>query len=752
MALIKRNIWILFYMILIIGFGILFFVILNIYNNTYEKYEKKQESIVNVSSTSIYSTFLQYEMLLDILGEQLVYNNNYKSKNKSRQILDNLLKLNSPIIAFGLAKPDGQLYVTSSNLKNIKKLPNLLKKPETTKSFRYALNEDKMVIGRTYFHNTLNTLIIPIRKAIKGKDQKTIAVMTAGINVKKAINTNKSIILFRDIDYFNQLTKYRDKKHKEVYNKPLSLTYVNHIIKKVEQKYKKDIFHIKNDENIFSIEYEKLDSKHKVLSAIKYIKRYKLWILHQNRIDKINDEILNRSLPYLVIYVITSLILFFMFRYINKIEYKKRKALYHQASHDYLTNLNNRLYLANNLDNVTVKNSKPFTVFFIDMDNFKNINDNYGHNYGDMILKEVSFRLQSFKKQNDILVRYSGDEFILVSYVIKKEKVKKIANDIINRLLEPYSIRQYQFILGASIGIAQFPLDGKDFDEVKRYADIAMYEAKKKRNTYYLFEDSIKHKHLRNSLIEQELKTAIQNDEIYMVYQPQIDIKGNLYGVEALVRWENEKLGFIPPDEFIKIAETSGIMTRLGKHIIEKSFIEINQLQKNLNKEFQLSLNISVKQFMEPNFYDKLFEQIERLNFNRLKITLEVTESIFIDDIEFILSLLNKLRNKDIKISLDDFGTGYSSLSLLKKLPIDELKIDKSFIDDILYDEDSLNMVESIISIGKTFKMSVLAEGIESKEQKEKLTNISCDLFQGYYFSKPLKVNDLKNYILNNHT
>jgi len=753
MAILKKNIWSLFYFLIIIGLAILITSIYSTSKHIENEYIQKQKALLKTSSAAIYSTFIQQEMLLDILGEQLTQNENYKSLDKSRKILDNLLILDSPIAAFGLAKPNGELYVTSSNLKDIKKLPNLLEKKETKESFKYALDKDYMVVGRTYYHKVLESLVIPIRKAIKDKSGNTIAVMTAGINVNKAFNTiPKSTLIFRELDYYNQITEIRDDSKLEVYNFPIPKENIELIKRSVEKKYKTSIEEIKNEERAISINLVRHHQKSEVLSTLKYIKRYKLWIVNQNKMENFYKDIIEESIIFAVTFFVLMLVLYYLFRIIDNFEKQKQKALYHQATHDYLTNLHNRLYLSNIFEkDFNAYKNKSFSLLFIDMDNFKSINDNYGHNYGDEILKKISQRLQSFKKPKDVLVRYSGDEFILIVFETKKDKIKKLASDIIQRVSEPYPIDHYQFILGASIGISQYPIDGKNFDEIKRYADIAMYEAKKEKNTYCIFEDSIKHKYLKSSLIEHELKTAVENSEIYMAYQPQIDKNGELYGVEALVRWENEKLGFVPPDQFIKIAEASGLMSKLGEHIIKTSLSDIQTIQKQINKKFQLSINISVKQFMEPNFYENLFAIVEKINFDRLKITLEVTENVFIEDLDFIINLLNKIKKQNVKISLDDFGTGYSSLSLLKKLPVDELKIDKSFIDDILFDKSSESMVESIISIGKNFDMLIVAEGIESKEQEQKLTNLDCDLFQGYLYSKPLKKEDLLAYIKNYH-
>lgn len=749
MAIIRHNIWSIFYLLFlltVIGLSILIF---NTKKIVYHEYTTEQENITKLTANSIHSILLQYEMLLDILGHQLTHNNNYESLSKSREILDDLLKLNPTLSAFGLAKPDGQLYITSSNINKLENLPNLLLKDETKDSFELTLRSTKMVLGRTYFHPILKAFIVPIRKTIRNEKNEIIAVMTAGIDISKSFKLfgKKDFIsyLFRDRDYYNQLTDERFVNEEKIYTQPTPKIFVEKLISKVEKKYKQSVNTLKANETVVTISFSKITNGESTLASIQYIKRYDLWAMTQIPTKIINKSILNQSIILVVLFIIIMLILFYLFKYIHNFEKKKQKALEYQANHDYLTNLHNRLYLSKLFEDETTISS--YSLFFIDMDNFKNINDNYGHEYGDKILKEVSKRLLSFKKEKDELIRYSGDEFMLISHTTEKEKVKVLAKKIIQRLSEPYYLDQYQFILGASIGIAQYPLDGSNFDETKRYADIAMYESKKERNTYTLFEDSIKHQYLTQSIIERELKTALEKDEIYMMYQPQVNAFGKLYGIEALVRWQNEELGFIPPGTFIKISENIGYMTKLGDFIIQTSLNEIKEVQQITQLEFQLSINISVKQFMEKDFFEKFMHEIKKKGFNQLKLTLEVTENIFIEDVKTILSLLDKIKKESIKISLDDFGTGYSSLSLLRQLPIDELKIDKSFVDDILEDDNAKSMAKSIISIGKKFDFTLLAEGIETLEQKELLSSYGCELFQGYYYSKPLKKEDLIEYI-----
>jgi len=247
--------------------------------------------------------------------------------------------------------------------------------------------------------------------------------------------------------------------------------------------------------------------------------------------------------------------------------------------------------------------------------------------------------------------------------------------------------------------------------------------------------------------VEQALHKALDKHEFYMVYQPQIDHEGTIYGVEALVRWNSAEMGLVPPDQFIPIAEAAGVMPRLGKFILSTTLKEMKSLQTELGRSLQTSINISIKQFMETHFLDYLIQKIEQENFNRISLCLEITESLFIEDIDYILPLLQKVHELGLHISMDDFGTGYSSLSILRKLPIDELKIDKSFVDAILNDVTAEKMIQNIIAIGKNLEMYILAEGVERKEQEDLLKEYGCDRFQGYLYSKPLTYDALKEFL-----
>ena len=300
---------------------------------------------------------------------------------------------------------------------------------------------------------------------------------------------------------------------------------------------------------------------------------------------------------------------------------------------------------------------------------------------------------------------------------------------------------------GCSIGIARFPEHGTHLDELLRAADIAMYEAKKKRNSVALFRQNLEDQYLKRIRIEQMLRGAEERGEIFMAFQPQFNTEGSFHGVEALVRWSQPELGLIPPDQFIEVAEQSGGMEKLGGYIVDQSLSQIQTLNQRYDTHFRLSINISLRQFAEAEFVGSLLAKIRTAGMRTDAICLEITESLVVEDVGHFRAMLLELHEAGIRIALDDSGTGYSSLSILRDLPIDELKIDKSFVNNIQSDETSLKMVKNIINIGRIYEMDVLAEGVETEEQMRILKECGCDLFQGYLFARPMTIDALEVFI-----
>ena len=384
---------------------------------------------------------------------------------------------------------------------------------------------------------------------------------------------------------------------------------------------------------------------------------------------------------------------------------------------------------------------------FLDLDNFKNINDSYGHNYGDLILKQVADRLRLLFAKPATVCRQGGDEFIILSPETDQLLLEQLALKVLSRLSEPYLVDQYSFTIGASIGICQYPNDGDSFDSLLSAADTAMYRAKKQKNDYCLFTDELRQQISSTAIIEQALHGALSNNELHMVYQPQITDEGKLYGVEALLRWHNPELGITPPDRFIPVAEDNGTIIELGYFVIDQSIQDIVNFRKSHGfSEIILSINVSIRQLQAVGFIQRLEALLRSYEYPAKQLTLEITEGIFIHDFEYMLPRLDEIRALGINLSLDDFGTGYSSLRMLKNLPIDELKIDKSFIDHITENKKDKAMVSSILNIAKNANTRVVAEGIEYREQSELLTELGCVIEQGYYHSKPITYDQLVEY------
>lgn len=429
---------------------------------------------------------------------------------------------------------------------------------------------------------------------------------------------------------------------------------------------------------------------------------------------------------------------------------KEKKDLFLMARTDSLSGLANRNYLNEFLEilipTAKRKNSE-FAFLFLDLDNFKTINDSLGHHIGDELLLNVSDVLKKVLRPNDFIARVGGDEFVLIIQDFKSNlELTNIIKRIQEQLSKPWLIQTNPISTTCSVGIAIFPKDGQDIISLMKNADIAMYEAKKHgRNTYHFFTEELNDAVLRIINLDKEMRNALKNNNYKLFYQPKVCIEtSKIIGAEALTRWIHPEKGFIAPSEFIPLAEENGFIIKLGDWIIDEA---LNQHLdwKNKSIDIAISINISAKQFLKKDFAENLIKKIEEKSIIPNKVILEITEYILIDNSNKVYSSLKKLHDFGIKISLDDFGTGYSSLSYLRKYPIDYLKIDKSFVDET-YSKNGKIFIETIVKMGQMLNMKIVAEGVENSNQVEYLKSISCDLYQGYYFSKPLSAKDFEDF------
>ncbi|HCG8598745.1 TPA: EAL domain-containing protein [Vibrio parahaemolyticus] len=751
----KKNIWTLYMMLLTVS--IVTFSLFGYYHYqaTLDKYKDKQLLQLELFASSVESLLKGQESLLEVVGHQLVEQNSFTrtAAIQTRPMLDKLLNIHPAIIGFGLTNPNGDYISVSSNL-ILEKLHNLKQDPLTRETFLEALNSDRMVIGRTYFMEAQDSLVIPIRKAIPDKNGVVQAVMTAGFNMNTSsvfrndihANEHNRVSLIRNDGYLT-FSSSEDTTIKD-YQKPADDLNKQALLDQIQQDYGWDTDQVKQLTRAINVvvDTQRLNE----LITLKYLPDYGLWTASSTDLGFIKRGFYSQFAFYCIVFLIVQAAFYALFRSIANNEHETKERLLYQACHDHLTRLPNREYLRSNIQRWMCGSSNPFTLMFIDIDNFKSVNDTHGHEFGDEVLKQISTRLNHFSGEGRLIVREASDEFIFIVNRTDEETIKDLANELIQTLSKPYNVNDNQFLLSCSIGIAFYPMHGDNLDALLLSADIAMYQAKKQRNAYSLFNQEMQASHLHKMKVEQRLRLAIEKQTLFMAYQPQLNINGEIYGVEALVRWEDEELGKVPPNEFVPVAESSGLMVRLGELIIEKSLEDMGLLTTHLATPIQMSINISVKQFLHAKFIERLMAAMDKYHLDCNRITLEITENLFIEDLEKFSPTCERLHALGFKISLDDFGTGYSSLSMLRTLPIDEVKIDKSFVDNIEHDKKALNMVKNIIAIGKNFEMKVLAEGVETQRQRDQLEACGCDLIQGYFYSKPLSFDQLVSFVKDN--
>lgn len=428
----------------------------------------------------------------------------------------------------------------------------------------------------------------------------------------------------------------------------------------------------------------------------------------------------------------------------------KEKRINHLAYYDEITNLPNRTRFMESVSRFLEKDSNIFSIIYLDLDNFKSVNDTLGHTAGDILLRSVADNLGLYVEEFDLLSRLGGDEFaILVKGKSDIFELERYAKSIIKSFEKPFYIMDHEFFITASIGITRFPSDGTEIGELLQNADIAMYYSKNSgKNSYSFFDRRLKSLLRQKTILENEMKQAIFDKGFSLYYQPQIDLlTGEINGLEALIRWIKADGSFVAPDKFIPLAEETGQIIILGKWVIEEAIKQIISWKEKGLGYIHVAVNISTKQIQQNDFVEDVIDLIQIYDIDTKYLSFEITETAAMFDFKNSVHKLNRLRKHGISISLDDFGTGYSSLTYLRRLPIDYLKLDKGFIDSILDESIQGEIVKSVIDLSKKMDLKVVAEGIEYKEQLEFIKTAGADYAQGYYYSKPLPAEEIYTFI-----
>ncbi len=418
--------------------------------------------------------------------------------------------------------------------------------------------------------------------------------------------------------------------------------------------------------------------------------------------------------------------------------------LAHLASHDPLTNLPNRSLFGDRLAGAIVEargNGRRLALLYVDLDDFKIVNDTFGHAVGDALLQLVSTRIERELRAGDIVARMGGDEFAILHLAPPDaEAARSLGNRIIGRLSEPFSIEERPIFVGASVGISLFPDDAGEVELLHRNADLAMYEAKSSgRNRCCFFNDMLDQEAHRRALLEQALREPDLACQLQIAFQPQVDVRsGDLVGVEALLRWTHPVHGPISPEEFIPVAERCGLIGEIGAWVLRESCRRAREWHRTGMRRISVAVNVATNQFRDGNMPQLVSDVLAETGLPPDWLELEITETGIMRDMHVAADTLVALHQQGVGLAIDDFGTGYSSLSYLRRLPVDRIKIDRSFVKDVTVNEDAAVVANTIVQLAHSLRLQVVAEGVETAMQAEFVRAVGCDFAQGYYYGRPL--------------
>ena len=419
------------------------------------------------------------------------------------------------------------------------------------------------------------------------------------------------------------------------------------------------------------------------------------------------------------------------------------------AYYDSLTGLPNRGMFLERLQHILAQAQRErdkVNLIFLDLDNFKDVNDTQGHDVGDQLLRHVAERLSACIRDSDLLARLGGDEFVVVCPAsVVQDSVAAVIQRVMAVFENPFQIEGHELYTTASMGVAVYPDDSHDASSLFRCADTAMYQAKNEgRAQFRFFSADLNQKILQRVALESSLRKGIERDEFFLHFQPLWDLKSaRMVGVEVLLRWQSSDYGLMLPSTFISLLEDSGLINSVGEWVLRNACLQARDWTRNEHRDLKVAINISGKQMKHPKFLDMITEIIRETGVNPHNIELEFTESVIMENIENTVEIFNRLKHMGIKLSIDDFGTGYSSLNYLKHFPVDRIKIDKSFVADINRNQSDAAIIEAIVSMAQSLNLRVVAEGVETGEQLHSLTELGCDEVQGFYLAMPMHADDL---------
>ncbi len=673
--------------------------------------------------------FNHHQSMLRILGERLLELDAGNFPERGRTLIDQMHRINPALAGFGLARNDGQLVLVSS-VESGSELPNLLTQAESAKSFEAVLKTGQMQTGRTYYMKLLNRWVIPIRVAIKDNNGAIPLVMAAGIDIDAEVTTWNALYLPKDFEvrvlrsggYWQFVKPLSDEDKATVYASKVESSFFDMIV----------------SQNIGAGQVT-FDYGGRIYLAT-YIEQWGMYsIVSLPRTYLIRNLISKLTIPTLLlaVFVIVGLVFYTI---VSRAQRQYLTNLIKQATLDSLTSLPNRVLAMDRLEQAieyASRSGQAVAVIYLDLDNFKRINDGFGHLIGDELLTLCGMRLKETIRSGDTVARLGGDEFLLIlPSLINSDASDMILRKIHIQLDIPFVVGQREIFAHCSMGVALYPEDGAEPSDLLKAADTALYKAKDSgRRTHCFYSQQMNEEAERRVVLEAALRYALDKNELYPVYQLQIDmVDMRCTGAEVLMRWNSEELGVVMPDEFIPVAEETGLITDIGEFVLVNVCQTLALLQEHVSADFHMAINVSARQLREAEFLEKTKSVLREYNRQTSELVMEITESTLVDHPEQLIAI----HELGIKLAIDDFGTGFSSLSYLSKYPIDILKIDRAFVRDIESDIQDANLASAIINMGSSLGLTIIAEGIETEGQMEFLKQSGCRYGQGFYISKPV--------------
>lgn len=692
-----------------------------------------------VSIVGIVSLLVELITLFFILREQVLYPLGIFSRFSNAMRKDDFGAIERVKKTSLGERPDemGELATTMVTMaEHIERHQAFLTNEVSTKTYELSQANEVLQV-ETRSREEITALLQTIAKDVSGL-QGHDYFETLGEFLSSSLDADMVIIskLSEDKENINALTAYLDKQKIDNLSYPLSGTPCQTVIEEgamicngdVQERYP-------DDDDLFKFDLKSYigtpmyDSDGKVIGHLAVLKR---------------DVFDQTEKTQLIIDSVTSRASSELIRNVHE------QIINHQARTDSLTGLYNRAIFMDLLSqaiNSAERHNRKLAIIFIDFDNFKQVNDQLGHSEGDKLLVAATDRLRKALRREDTLARFGGDEFIvLLPQIEGSHSVEAVARNMQKQLAHEFQLSNTCLTVSCSMGVAIYPDDGGSIDTLINHADTAMYRAKDLgRNNVQFFTEDMNIRMQQQRELEYDLRQAISKDEFELYYQPIINIKtGEVSKIEALIRWHHPKRGLVAPDQFIPIAEQSGQIIAISEFVLNQACADLPKLKQHFRSLKRVAINCSARLFQQNNWVKDINDTLQHYGVSTQDLEIEITESLFIDcRDQTIMKTLMDIRNLGISISLDDFGTGYSSLSYLKRMPVDCLKIDKSFVKDVLTHNEEKMLVAGIVNLARNFNLEVVTEGIETREQCQLLAEIGCDLVQGYYFFKPAPLEKL---------